>query len=168
MNNNVHSYEQAGLLRSSGGNRLFCVLSSLGVCDKHQSVIWRQFAQVSLTIQCYIIVCHHPFINTLRPRQNGRHFADDILKCIFLNGNVWILIKISLKFVPKGPINNIPTLVQIMAWCRPGDKPLSESMMVSLLTHIYVTRPQWVNSCPPGQNVHHFADDIFRCFFVNE
>ena len=37
-------------------------------------------------------------------------------------------------------------LVQIMAWCRPGDKPLSEPMMIILLTHIYVTRPPWVNS----------------------
>ena len=82
--------------------------------------------------------------NTLRPKQNGRHFADDIFKCIFLNGNVWIQIKISMKFVPKGPINNIPALVQIMAWRRPGDKPLSELMMVSLTTHICVTRPQWV------------------------
>ena len=49
--------------------------------------------------------------NTLRPRQNGRHFADDIFKCIFLNENVLISIKISLKFVPKGQINNIPALV---------------------------------------------------------
>ena len=84
-------------------------------------------------------------LNTLRPRQNGRHFADAIFKCIFLNENVWIPIKISLKFVPKGPINNIPALVQIMAWCRPGDKPLSEPMMVRLKTHICVTQPQWVN-----------------------
>ena len=84
-------------------------------------------------------------INTLRPRQDGRHFADDIFKCIFLNENVWIPIKISLNFVTKGPINNIPVLVPIMAWCRPDDKPLSEPMMVSLLTHICVTRPQWVN-----------------------
>ena len=50
------------------------------------------------------------FITTLRPRQNCRHFADE--------------------FVPKGPINNIPALVQIMAWRRSVDKPLSESMMV--------------------------------------
>ena len=62
----------------------------------------------------------------------------------FLNENVWISIQVSLKFVRGGPINNIPALVQIMAWCRPGDKPLSEPMMVSLLTHICVTRPQWV------------------------
>ena len=74
-----------------------------------------------------------------------RKIPDDILKCIFVNENIKVSIKISLKFVPKGPINNIPALVQIMAWCRPGDKPLFEPMMVSLLTHICVTRPQWVN-----------------------
>ena len=90
------------------------------------------------------------FFNTLRPRQNGRHFPDDIYKWIFLNENVWISIKISLKFVPWGPINNISTLVQIMAWRQPGDKPLSKPMMVSLLTHICVTWPQWVNS-PQGR-----------------
>ena len=50
-------------------------------------------------------------INTLRPRQNVRHFADDTFKHIFLNENVRMSIKISMKFVPKGPINNIPTLV---------------------------------------------------------
>ena len=42
-------------------------------------------------------------------------------------------------------INNIPTLVQIMAWGRPGDKPLSEPMMIILLTLICVTRAQWGN-----------------------
>ena len=84
-------------------------------------------------------------VNTLRPRQNGRHFPDDMFKCIFLNENTSISINISLKFVPDGRINNIPALVQIMAWRRTGDKPLSEPMMVSLPTHICVTRPQWVN-----------------------
>ena len=87
-----------------------------------------------------------PDVNTLRPRQNGRRFADDTFKRIFLDENVRISIKISLKFVPKGPINNNPALVQIMAWRRSGDKPLSEPIMVSLLTHICVTRPQWVNT----------------------
>ena len=83
-------------------------------------------------------------INSLWPRQYGRHFADAIFKCIFLDENVWIPIKISLKFVPRGPINNIPALVQIMSWHQPGDKPLSEPMMVRLPTHICVTRPQWI------------------------
>ena len=83
--------------------------------------------------------------NILRPRQNSRYFADDTFKRIFMNGNVRISINFSLKFVPKGLINNIPALVQIMAWRRPGDKTLSEPMMVNLLTHLCVTRPQWVN-----------------------
>ena len=82
--------------------------------------------------------------NSLRPGLNRRPFADDIFKCIFLNENAWISLEISLKFVRKVQIDNIPALVQIMAWRRPGDKPLSEPMMVSLLTHICVTRPQWV------------------------
>ena len=70
------------------------------------------------------------WVNTLSLRQNGHHFADAIFKCIFLNENISISMKISLKFVPKGPINNIPALVHIMAWRRPGDKPLSEPVMV--------------------------------------
>ena len=102
--------------------------------------------------QCWLLssrLLRQP-VNTLRPRQNGRHFADDIFKCIFLNENIWISIKISMKFVPKGPINNIPALVQIMAWRRPGDKPLSEAMMVILTTHICVTQPQWVKCVELG------------------
>ena len=85
-------------------------------------------------------------VYSLRPRPNRRHFADDIFKCIFENENEWISPRISLKVVPMVRINNIPALVQIMAWRRPGDKPLSQPMMVSLLTHICVTRPQWVKS----------------------
>ena len=54
---------------------------------------------------------------------------------------VKIPIKISLKFVPKGPINNDPALVQIMAWRRSGKKPFSESVTVSLLMHICVNQP---------------------------
>ena len=98
-------------------------------------------------------------VNTLRPRQNGRHFADDNFKCILLNENVWIMVKNSLKFVPKVTINNIPALVQIMAWRRPGDKPLSEPMLVSLPTHICVTRSQWVKAWM-GDPVHLFYMDV--------
>ena len=42
---------------------------------------------------------HRRLLNTLRPRQNGRHFADDTFKRIFFNENVRISLKISLKFV---------------------------------------------------------------------
>ena len=65
-------------------------------------------------------------LNTMKPRQNGPRFPGDIFNCIFINKNV----KISLKFVPKGQINNILALFQIMAWHQPGDKPLSETMTV--------------------------------------
>ena len=122
---------------------------------KQFNAFWRQFKASNLLLSvCYFLssslfsvrlsgpLC--PLFNTLRPRQNGRRFADDVFKCIFLNENAWILLKISLKFVPKVPINNMPALVQILAWRRSGDKPLSEPMMVNLLTHICVTRLQWV------------------------
>ena len=66
-------------------------------------------------------------INTLRPKQNGRHFANDIFKYIFLNENVKILIKISPSFVLNGPINNIgpdiglaPTRRQAIIWTNDG------------------------------------------------
>ena len=75
--------------------------------------------------------------NALEPRQNVRHSGDDVFKCIFLKGNVSISLKMSLKFVPMVPISNTPSLLQILARRRAGDKPLSEPMMVSLLTHIF-------------------------------
>ena len=80
-------------------------------------------------------------INTLRLTQNGWHF-----KHIFVNENVWIWVNLSPKFVAMGPFKKIPASDQIMAWRRPGDKPLSEPMLVSLPTHICITRPQWVNA----------------------
>ena len=95
------------------------------------------------TLASYTVL-HISILNTLRLRQNGRHFPDGIFKCIFLNENVEISIKISLKFVCKGPISNIPALVLIMARCWSGDKPLFEAMMVSVLTHICITLPQRV------------------------
>ena len=127
-----------------------CILTRfvVDICNEYKTDIHIYKNSHIIADHCSSIVWYYALknFNTLRPRQIGRHFADDIFNCIFLNENVWIPIRISLKFVPKGPINNIPALVQIMAWRRPGDKPLSESMMVSLPTHICVTRPQWVNS----------------------
>ena len=95
------------------------------------------------------------------PRQNGRYFAADTFNRIFVNENVRISIKFSLKFVSNGPINNIPTLVQIMAWRHPGDRPLSEPVMVILLTHICVTRPQWVNGWADVASHAGDRDDLF-------
>ena len=104
-------------------------------------------------------------INTLRLRQNGCLFADDLFESIFLSENVWNLIKISLKFVPKGPINNIPTLVQVMAWHWPGDNPLSGPMMVRLPMHICITQPQWVKM---ARVFEIFAYPIFGCWWPGD
>ena len=104
--------------------------------------IWRYFCWYHVVSYGWF-ACTIMF-NTLWPRQNGRHFADNTFKRIFLK-NVRISIKISLNFVQKSPINNKPALFQIMAWRRPGDKPLSEAIIVSLLAHICVARPRWVN-----------------------
>ena len=62
--------------------------------------------------------------------------ADENFKCIFLNENDRILIHISLKFVPKSPIDNKPTLVQVMAWGWTGGKPLPE-LTLTQFTYIY-------------------------------
>ena len=60
---------------------------------------------------------------------SDRQMADNIFKCIFFNEDMWISISISLKFVPKGQID--------ILW--------SDPVMVSLLTHTCVIRPQWVH-----------------------
>ena len=70
-----------------------------------------QLRSIQFSLDQFSMTLYPAFINTLRPRQNGRHFADDTFNRIFMNENVRISIKISFKFVPKGLINNIPALV---------------------------------------------------------
>ena len=65
------------------------------------SVYDDQLGRMSLLI---IITRAETMCNTLRPRQNGRYFADDISKCIFLNENIWISVKFSLKFIANGQL----------------------------------------------------------------
>ena len=116
-------------------------------------------------------------LNRLWPTQNCRYFPDGIFKCIFSNENDWISIKISPKFVLKGPINNIPALVQIMAWRLSGDKPLFGPMIVNSLMHICATGPQWVicKSCHEQFNQHSFwishnryINSISRQFYIQK
>ena len=63
-------------------------------------------------------------VNSSTPGQNGRHFADDICKSIFVNEKFRILNKISLKYISKGLIYNKAALAQVMAWRQTGDKPV--------------------------------------------
>ena len=108
-------------------------------------IVWKSFYSSRVPIDPKIEIQDLGLVDSLRLTQNDRLFADKTFKCIFLNENGLITIKISLKFVPRDQINNIPALAQITACRRSGDKPLSEPMMVSSPTHICVTRPQWVN-----------------------
>ena len=75
------------------------------------------------------IMTLHTCINSSPPGQNGCHFAD-IFNRIFINEKFCILIQISLKFIRKGPIDHNLALVQVMAWCQTGDKPLPEPMLI--------------------------------------
>ena len=118
--------------------------------DSNLHLLWSSTTQTTVGMlivhdlrysSCHSIHAYPFYINSLRPRQNRHHFVDSVFKCNFFNENVWIAIKISLKFVPKSPINNIPALVQILAWRLTGDKPLSEPMMTQFND---VTGPQWV------------------------
>ena len=68
-------------------------------------------------------------INSSPPGQNGFHLADSIFKCTFMDKKFCILIQISLKFIPKGRIDNKSALAQVMAWRWTGDKPLPQSRL---------------------------------------
>ena len=110
------------LWRHRNGNRLF---SRLIAAQITLDVLRSSTRNTCLTAQPLerdtSSVCElkmYSLLNAVRSRQNSRHFPNDIFKCIFLNENVWISIKVSPKFVPKGPINNIPALVQILVWRR--------------------------------------------------
>ena len=88
----------------------------------------------------------------------GRDKLDPILQTIFSNAfsvGKCANFALTLNFVPEIWPNNIPAFFfQIMAWRQPGDKPLSEPMMVSLLIHICVNRPQWVKAVLPRSELH--------------
>ena len=129
----------------SSGNILHVTLSIYDVCLNVASF---DFQALKFYFRTNLEYCEMIYLQVIWTiyfyRSVYMHVNARIFKWIFVNENVWIPNKISLKFVPQGPINNIQALVQIMAWRRPGDKPLSGPMMVRLMTHICVTRPQWV------------------------
>ena len=74
-----------------------------------------------------------------------------IIACERLNEYICFLVNISVKFVPKSPINNIPVLAQIMAWRRPGNKPLSEGRF----TDGYMRHTASIVKLCPYRNIIH-------------
>ena len=110
--------------------------------DAFENVIWKM-VDILYRPQCVnpqVASC----FNSLRPEQNGWHVADNILKCNFLNEKCYMLIQISLKFDPKGLIDNKPGLGQMMASCQTDDKPLPEPRLTQ--TNI------WCYMVPLGRN----------------
>ena len=114
---------------------MFSVISAI---DSTSAETFPRADHQPYTLSCYV-GCH-PKNDSGRPWDDIKqhclltlthwgHIPDNIFKCIFVNENFKILIKISLKFVVKDPIKNIPAMVQIMAWHLTGGKPLSEQMM---------------------------------------
>ena len=82
-------------------------------------------------------------VNSSLSEQNGRHFPRGICKCIYMKDKLCILIWIPLKFIPTVPVDNIVALLQIMAWCRTGDKLLSETMLTRLTYALCGIRRRW-------------------------
>ena len=96
----------------------------------HVSQQWQPFHQ-------FCFIQNRLYVNSSSPEQNGRHFADDMFKRIFLNENIWISNLISLKYVPWGQIDNMSVLDQIIV-CRLDG-------WASSPTRICGTWGRWVN-----------------------
>ena len=113
-------------------NKIQCIVIYTYILKQNISFPWSFFS-----FRCYTSIQHRrtqqcKLTNTLRPRQNGRHFADGIIKCIYVNENHCILLRFSPKF-----IDNMPALVQVMAWCQIGNNPVPEPMMTFFLNLLH-------------------------------
>ena len=87
---------------------------------------------ISLAFYCAVrnILQVDPSVLTHQGREKWLWYGRRYIKCIFLNENFWISNYISLKCILHCLIDNMSSLVQIMACHRIGDKPLSRPMMV--------------------------------------
>ena len=100
-------------------------------CDSQYLVLLSavQWFDITKTRQNNIVCITTDYIQHIENETRWLTFFRRHFKRILFHEKAWISIWILLTFVPKGPINNNPALVQIMAWRRIGAKPLSEAMM---------------------------------------
>ena len=124
----------------------------------------------ALMFKCMGSYIHTPFIHThpinpLRLKQIGHEFAA-ISKWIFLNENLCILIRISLKFVLKGPIDNKPALLQTMVWRWTGSKPCTNDGLVHWC--IYVTLPHWITCIDNYNAINLFCPDVINVLTLKQ
>ena len=93
--------------------QLFFILFCLALCFRYFIFLQNKFdTKADITTMAWNITSSkvRVLIHILGPKQMAAIFSDDILICILVLENVWISNKISLKFVPKGPINNISSI----------------------------------------------------------
>ena len=87
-----------------------------------------------MILQCFVTT---NYFNTPRPRQNGLYFLDNII----CDGCCCILIQVSPGFAPGNLIDNVSTLVRVMAWLWAGCNPLMEAM-----NHWWPQKFKWSHS----------------------
>ena len=130
----LHNFAKANLVSGEPLRTLFGeILIKWNILNKRMSLVVKIDLKMSQNGGTFVLA---QFINTLRLRQNCSYFTDDIfMNEIFWNWFFLNLLKISLKCVPKVQIHNIPALVQVMAWCRSGDKPWTNDGLVYWLIY---------------------------------
>ena len=106
-----------------------------------QCILWPSQSQALNRIKTRDFVLTHFPVNKM-----AAFFADGIFACIFMNEKFCISFRISLKFVPRGPIDNKSALVKVMAWSLTGDM---NQYLPSSLMHIYGTSESWIE-CMTG------------------
>ena len=102
----------------------------------------------------------HKLVNSSTPGQNGRQFADDIFKCVFMNEKFCILIQVSLKSVLKGPIDN--TIVSGNGLVPNGSQAITNELMLTRFTDAYMrhdAKRRWVKSI--GEMLHEWPRSLF-------
>ena len=126
-----------------------CHLVNWGPELKHENwnsvidIIWYEGKAEGVPFENLLYMPSVP--NSSSPGQNGRHIAEDA-KCIFLNDKKYILIRISLKCVPKGPICNQSSLVRVMGWHPTRTSHYLNQCWLSSPTYICGTSRRWVRN----------------------
>ena len=106
-------------------------------------------------------------INSLAPGRFEQNLRYVIFQLISVTDGWDISCKIALRWMPLDLTDDESTMVQVMAWCRQATSHYLNQCWPRSLSPYGVTRPQWVSSSHLGQNGRHFADDIFKCIFMN-
>ena len=107
-------------------------------------------------------------LHSLAPGEFQKNFRYIIFKRILVIDGWSISCEIALIWMSLDLNYEKSTLVQVMAWCHQAISHYLSQCWPRSLSPYGVTRPQWVNPSPPGQNGHPFAGHIFKCIFLDE